>query len=544
MKEARRVEICDTTLRDGTQGMGVSFSTTAKLRLVRRLDDIGVHFIEGGYPGAGRKDMEFFREAGKMRLARAKVVAFGSTRRVRSSAAADDNVRKLLDAGTKVVSVVGKTWSLHVRDVLRTTRRENLAMISDTVRFLKRRGRTVFFDAEHFFDGYKDSPSFAMEAVGAAVEAGCDCVVLCDTNGGSIPHEVYAITKAVVSALTVPVGMHAHNDTGMAEANSIEAVRAGARHVQGTINGYGERCGNADLCTVIPTLELKMNMACVGRKNLRELRDVSVFVDELANMRRDERLPYVGKCAFAHKAGLHVNAVEKNPSAVEHIHPELVGNERSILLSDASGRSSVLLKAIEMGVLGLKKSSAELPAVVAALKDMESRGYAFEAADASFRILVQKILKKHRPFFELEGFRVMVEKRGRDEPCLSEATIKVRVKDEIAHTVGEGNGPVDALDHALRKALTKFYPEIAKVLLTDFQVRILDPEVATGAKTRVLIESGDGQETWGTVGVSSNIIEASWEALVDSVEYKLFRDEEREAVRRQPLRSREKISRR
>jgi 2-isopropylmalate synthase len=335
-----------------------------------------------------------------------------------------------------------------------------------------------------------------------------------------------------VAATGVPVGIHAHNDTGMAVANSIEAIRAGATHVQGTINGYGERCGNADLCAVMPTLELKMDRPCVGRNRLKELRGLSIFVDELANLRHDERLPYVGKCAFAHKAGLHVNAVEKNPRTVEHIEPELVGNERTILLSDGSGKSSVLMKAIEVGVPGLDKSSAELPAVVAALKDLEGKGYAFEAADASFRILVQKILNKHKPFFELEGFRVIVEKRGRNEPCLSEATIKVRVKDEVAHTAGDGNGPVDALDHALRKALTKFYPEIAKVLLTDFQVRILDPEVATGAKTRVLIQSGDGKETWGTVGVSSNIIEASWEALVDSVEYKLFMDEEKAAGKR------------
>jgi len=532
VKKTIKVEICDTTMRDGTQGMGVSLSTPAKLRLLRRLDDIGMDFVEGGFPSAALKDAEFFREAAKMRLAHARLVAFGSTRLVGIPAAHDHHLIKLADAGAEVVSVVGKTWSLHVRDVLRTTRDENLAMISDTVRFLKNRGKVVLFDAEHFYDGWKDSPAFTMEAVKAAVEAGCDCVVLCDTNGGCVPHEIYAITKDVVSALQVRVGVHTHNDTGMAAANSIEAVRAGARHVQGTINGYGERCGNADLCTVIPTLELKMDMTCVGRANLKELRGVSVFVDELTNMRRDERLPYVGKCAFAHKAGLHVNAVEKNPRAVEHITPALVGNERSVLLSDASGKSSVLMKAIEMGVMGLKKSSTELPAVVSALKDLEGKGYAFEAADASFRILVQKILKKHRPFFELEGFRVIVEKRGRDEPCLSEATIKVRVKDEIAHTVGEGNGPVDALDSALRKALTKFYPAIAKVLLTDFQVRILDPEVATGAKTRVLIESGDGQETWGTVGVSPNIIEASWEALVDSVEYKLFKDEEKAGRKR------------
>jgi len=532
MKTKQNVTIFDTTLRDGAQGMGVSFSTAGKLRLARKLDETGVHFIEGGFPGAGNKDMEFFHEVRKMRLHNAQIVAFGSTRRVKSRVAEDDNIKKLLESGANVVTVVGKAWSLHVRDVLRTTRQENMAMISDTVKFFKNHGRTVFFDAEHFFDGYKDSPEFAMDAVRAAAGAGCDVVVLCDTNGGCIPHEVYGITSDIVAAIGVPVGIHAHNDTGMAAANSIEAVRAGATHVQGTINGYGERCGNADLCTVIPTLELKMKMVCVGRENLKKLRDVSLFVDELANLRRDERMPYVGKCAFAHKAGQHANVIEKNPLAMEHVPPDSVGNTRSVLMSEASGKSSVLLKAIELGVLGLNKSSNELPAVVSALKDLESRGYAFEAADASFRIMVQKILKKHKPFFELEGFRVIVEKRGKNEPCISEATIKVRVNDQVAHTVGEGNGPVDALDRALRKALTKFYPEIAKVLLTDFQVRILDPEEATGAKTRVLIESGDGKDTWGTVGVSPNIIEASWEALVDSVEYKLFNDEEKKSGKR------------
>ena len=525
MKAAKRIEVYDTTLRDGAMGMGVSFSTAGKVRLVERLDRIGFQFVEGGFPGSGPKDMDFIDAVRRLRLSTVTVAAFGSTRLAHAKAATDNNLLRLLRAGTPVVTVFGKAWRLHVTDVLRTTRDENLAMIADTVRFLKRKGRKVIFDAEHFYDGYKDDPSFAMDAAAAAVDAGCAAVVLCDTNGGCLPHEVFEITRKVVESAAVPVGIHAHNDAGMAAANSIEAVRAGAVHVQGTVNGYGERAGNANLCTVIPTLELKLGRRCIGRESLRQLRGVSLFVDDLANLRPDERQPYVGAGAFAHKAGMHVDAVQKNPRTFEHVPPDAVGNERSVLLSEGSGRSSVLLKAIEMGMDGLEKDSDELRAVVAELKHMESRGYAFEAANASFQILVQKILKKHRPFFGLEGFRVIVEKRSRAEPCISEATIKVRVNDRIAHTVGEGDGPVEALDRALRNALTRFYPQIATVLLTDFRVRILDPKEATRATTRVLIESSDGKRNWGTVGVSPNIIEASWEALVDSIEYKLFEDE-------------------
>ena len=529
--EKRTVEIYDTTLRDGAQGAGVSFSGSSRLKLVHRLDQLGVHYIEGGYAASSARDMAFFKEARKLRLSHAKLAAFGSTRRAGVRVSADDAVRMLVEAGTPVVTIVGKSWELHVRDVLRTGRKENLAMISDTVRYLKARGKKVFFDAEHFFDGYKDKAEFAMATLRAAVDAGCDAVVLCDTNGGSLPHEVFQITSAVAGALDVRVGIHTHDDGGMAAANSVEAVRAGASQVQGTVNGYGERCGNANLCTVLPTLVLKMKNACMSAQKLKKLRDVSVFVDELLNLRPTSRQPYVGANAFAHKGGMHVNAVEKNPRTFEHVRPESVGNRRQVLLSEGSGKSSVLLKAVELGVGGVRKSSDELREILQSLKDLESKGYAYEAADASFRILVKKLLKKHKPFFELEGFRVIVEKRGKDEPCLSEATIKVRVKDEVAHTAGEGNGPVDALDHALRKALIRFYPQIAKVVLTDFRVRILDPEEATAATTRVLIESSDGESSWGTVGVSHNIIEASWEALVDSVEYRLFKEEEEVAAK-------------
>jgi 2-isopropylmalate synthase len=397
-------------------------------------------------------------------------------------------------------------------------------MISDSVTYLKKKGKKVFFDAEHFFDGYKDNPDFAMQTIQTALEAGAECIVLCDTNGGSLPHEIYSIVDSVSKKFSAPLGIHTHNDAGMAVANTIEAVRAGATQVQVTVNGLGERCGNADLCSVLPALALKMNIETVSQKSLKRLTELSAFVDELVDMRHNSRAPYVGMSAFAHKGGPHVNAVRKNPRTFEHIDPSAVGNKRRILISELSGGTNILMKAIELGI-GKIKSVREARKILTILKDLEGQGYVFEAADASFHLLIQKILKEHKSFFELEGFRVIVEKRSKDEPCLSEATIKVRVNKELEQTVAEGNGPVNALDAALRKALSKFYPAIAKVALTDFHVAILDPENATGATTRVLIESSDGKETWGTVGVSQNIIEASWQALVDSVEYKLFKEE-------------------
>lgn len=522
----QKVSLYDTTLRDGAQGENVSFSADGKLRMARRLDEFGVDYIEGGFAGSNRKDMEFFRQAREIEFQHARLVAFGSTRRAGANVREDRLVTSLLAAGTSVVSVFGKAWKLHVRDVLRTTIKENMAMISDSVRFLKDEGLQVFFDAEHFFDGFKDDPDFAMAALRSAADAGADWLVLCDTNGGSLPHEVYEIARAVVGAFEAPVGIHAHNDAGVAVANSLEAVRAGAVQVQGTMNGYGERCGNADLCTIVPALQLKMNRTCLRPGRLAGLRNMSAFAAELVNLRQDSKAPFVGRSAFAHKGGAHVNAVKKNPRTFEHIDPALVGNERHILVSELSGESSVLLKAIELG-LGRKESEEGAGEILARLKELESQGYVFEAANASFKILVQKVLKKHRSFFTLEGFRVIVEKRSKDEPCISEATLKVRVGDEFEQTVAEGGGPVDALDSALRKALTRFYPGIAEVHLTDFRVRILDPQEATAATTRVLIESSDGEDAWGTVGVSRNIIEASWEALVDGVEYKLFKEEEK-----------------
>jgi 2-isopropylmalate synthase len=533
MSGKRKILIYDTTLRDGAQGEGIAFSVSAKVKMALMLDEFGVDYIEGGYAGSNPKDMDFFRAIRAHSLRHARVAAFGSTRRAHTAVGEDTNVMRLLESEAPVVTLVGKTSHLHVREVLRTSRDENLAMVRDTIRYLKERGREVIFDAEHFFDGYKEDAAFVMEVLRAAVEAGADSVALCDTNGGALTHEVYGITAEVVKALPVPVGIHTHNDAGLAVANSLEAVRAGASQVQGTVNGYGERTGNANLCSIIPSLVLKMDADLTCGPSLGRLRELAGFSDELVGLRPDGKAPYVGESAFGHKAGLHANAVEKNPVTIEHIDPSLVGNHRRILISEEAGTSSILLKAAEMGV-EVDRNAPEVKEALKRIKEMEHQGYSFESADASFRLLVQKVLKRHKAFFELEGFRVIVEKRGKNEACVSEATVKIRVNDEIEHSVAEGDGPVNALDTALRRVLTRFYPDIAKVALTDFRVRILDPQEATAAKTRVIIESGDGKETWGTVGVSGNIIEASWEALVDSVEYKLFREEEKAREKKLP----------
>jgi len=518
----RKIAIYDTTLRDGAQGEGISFSVLGKVQLAKRLDKFGIEYIEGGFPGSNPKDMAFFEAIKKEPLTKSKITAFGSTRKMRTRVQDDPIVQGLVKAETPVVTIFGKSWKLHVKDVLRTSIKENLAMVSDTVAYLKELGKEVIFDAEHFYDGYKDDPEFAMAVLEAAEFAGADCLTLCDTNGGTMPHEIYEITKSVAGHCNAAIGIHAHNDTGMAVANSIEAVRAGATQVQGTVNGYGERCGNANLMTVIPNLQLKLKADCCSKRQLRKLRDLSLFVSDLVNLRPDDRLPYVGRHAFSHKGGAHVNAVQKNPATFEHIDPETVGNSRNILVSELSGGSNILLKALEMGIDKDSTSKEERALVLKALKNLENKGYAFESADASFKILVQKVLKKHKPFFEFGGFRVTIEKSSKDAPCISEATVKITVNGRQEHTVAEGDGPINALDSALRKALKEFYPEISDVQLHDYRVRILDPEEATAATTRVQIESGDGKESWGTVGVSENIIEASWEALVDSVEYKLF----------------------
>jgi 2-isopropylmalate synthase len=525
----KKIAIYDTTLRDGTQGEGISFSGTGKLRVAERLDAFGVDYIEGGYAASNPKDMAFFRDIKKRNLTHAKVAAFGSTRRAKIAVGEDPGVLALLEADTPVVTFFGKSWKLHVRDVLRTTPEENLAMIADTVRYFKERGKEVIYDAEHFFDGYKDDPEYAVATLGAAADAGADMLVPCDTNGGTLPHEVYDIIKGLCSRFNVPLGIHTHNDSELGVANSLEAVRAGAVHVQGTMNGFGERCGNANLVSIIPNLMLKMGFDCLkdGKDSLKQLRDVSQFVNELANQRPWKKAAFVGDSAFAHKAGMHVDGIRKNPHSFEHIDPEQVGNRRRVLISELSGASNVFLKAVEMN-LNFDKSSPEVKEILRELERLEKEGYEFEAAEASFKLLIQKVLKSHRPFFVLEGFRVIVEKEDHTSPCRSEATVKVKVDGVSEHTVSEGDGPVNALDGALRKALTRFYPQIAEVFLTDYRVRILDPEEHTAAKTRVLIESSDSRDTWSTVGVSENIIEASWEALVDSVEYKMFLEEQKE----------------
>lgn len=524
-RPAESIELYDTTLRDGAQGEGISFSAPGKIRVALLLDELGIDIIEGGYAASNPRDQAFFQDIRKESLKHSRIAAFGSTCRPQADAAKDPGVLAMLQAETPVVTLFGKSWMLHVRDVLKTTDEENVRMIGDTVSALKQQDRDVIYDAEHFFDGYKDDPDYAIRTLQAAVDAGADRIVLCDTNGGTLPHDVFEITKAVGQVLEAKIGIHTHNDSECAVANSLQAVHAGAMHIQGTINGFGERCGNANLCSIIPNLQLKLNRPCLPDPDrIRLLTKVADAVSELTNHRPDKKMPFIGASAFAHKAGMHVDGVRKTSSSFEHMDPAVVGNQRRILISELSGGSNVFLKAVEMG-LEVDKSSPEVKEILRELENQEKQGYEFEAAEASFKMLIQKVLKAHKPFFDLEGFRVIVEKRSPDESCLSEATIKVSVDGETEHQVGEGDGPVDALNNALRQALTRFYPEIAKVFLTDYRVRILDPEEHTAAKTRVLIDSSDGHQNWSTVGVSENLIEASWEALVDSVEYKLFLDE-------------------
>ena len=522
-KQTVQVHLYDTTLRDGSQAEGVSFSKADKIRIARKLDAFGVSYVEGGWPGSNPKDMAFFAEMRRRPLKHAKLAAFGSTRRAGNKPEEDPTLLTLLEAKTPVVTIFGKSWLMHVHDVLRIKPEENLALIEDSCRFLKDNGREVIFDAEHFFDGYSDNAEYAVAALLAAVRGGASTIALCDTNGGMLPDRVGEISRAVRKQLPVNVslGIHCHNDSDCAVANSLAAVQNGAVHVQGTINGIGERCGNANLCSILPALELKLGRNSVPKGRLAHLKDLSQFVYDLANMRPSTQMPYVGISAFAHKAGIHANAVAKKTQTYEHIAPETVGNARRILVSDQAGASSVLMKAAEQH-LQLDAGSPEVKRILAEVKRLEAQGYEYEAADASFKLLVQKMLSTHKPFFDLKGFRVIVEKRGVNEPTFSEATIKVEVDGRTEIAAAEGDGPVNALDQALRKVLTHFYPEIAKIHLRDYKVRILDDNDGTAAKTRVLIESGNGQEIWGTVGVSTNIIEASWLALVDSVEYALY----------------------
>ena len=521
---SNNVLIFDTTLRDGTQAGGISFSCTDKLRLAEKLDDLGVAYIEGGWPGSNPRDAAFFTEARKMQFRNARLTAFGSTRRLGKTVETDENLQALLHAETPVVSIFGKSWLLHVREVLHASPEENLELIAESCRYLKEHGREVIFDAEHFFDGYKADPEYARKVLLAAASAGVSCVTLCDTNGGAMPLEIATVCKDVRQFLPdeVTLGIHCHNDSELAVANSILAVRSGARLVQGTINGFGERCGNANLCSIIPALQLKAGFDCLPEGNTAFLKEISYFVDDLANLRHDPRLPFVGDWAFAHKGGMHVNAVTKNPVTFEHIKPEMVGNRRQILVSDLSGKSNIRLKSAELGID--PGSDEQVAALLDLLKEKENAGYEYEAADASLALLMYKTLHKWTPFFTLEGFRVIVEKRKYDDgTAIAEATVKLSVNGVSRLMAAEGDGPVNALDIALRKALERFYPEISGIHLLDYKVRIMEGVNGTAARTRVLIDSTDGSKIWGTVGVSENIIQASWEALVDSVEYVLFR---------------------
>lgn len=524
----RKVEIYDTTLRDGSQAEGIAFSVEDKLRITEKLDELGVHYVEGGWPGSNPKDAEYFKKSKKLKLKNSAVAAFGSTHRPKHKVKDDANIKALAASEAPVITIFGKTWDFHVKESLKITPSENLEIIHNSVAYLKKYAEKVFFDAEHFFDGYKENPVFALKCLIAAQDAGADCLVLCDTNGGTLPHEVERIFKELAarnSSLVAPLGIHAHNDSECAVANSIIAVELGASQAQGTINGIGERCGNANLCSIIPSLNLKLGLKCITDAHLKRLREVSRFVNEISNLRHFKRQPFVGDSAFAHKGGVHVSAVMKRPETYEHIKPELVGNSQRVLISDLAGKSNIIRKAKEFNI-HIEPDSPQLQDILNRLKELEHQGFQFEGAEASFELLLKKALGLHRKFFELIGFRVIVEKRKEGEVLLSEATIMVRVGGKTEHTAATGKGPVNALDNALKKALEKFYPELKDIKLHDYKVRVLTAGKGTSARVRVLAESGDEKSTWGTVGVSENIIEASWQALVDSIEYKLLKEEE------------------
>ena len=516
------VNIYDTTLRDGAQAQGVSFTVEDKLKIVQRLDELGVAYIEAGNPGSNPKDLEFFAKVAAHQLKNSKIIAFGSTRKVGIRARDDKNLQSLLLANTHAVAIFGKSWDAQVTGVLRTSLEENLHMISDTIAYLKAEGKEVVFDAEHFFDGYKANADYAVQSLQAAAAAGADVLCLCDTNGGTFPDQIYAITKTMVERFNVQLGIHCHNDCEMAVANSIAAVQAGARQVQGTINGIGERCGNANLCSIIPSLQLKLGLDCIPAQNMTQLTSVARFVSEVANVTLNDKSPYVGNDAFSHKGGMHIDAVSKNPISYEHINPEQVGNVRHILVSEVAGRSALLAK-INAVDASLTKDSAETQRILAHLKTLEHEGYQFESAESSFELLVYKLLGKYQPFFALKEYTVVIH-----EPAVngvnSTATISIVVDGQQEESSADGDGPVNALDKAIRCALERFYPAIKEVKLTDYKVRVLDSGQASAAKVRVLIESADQHESWTTIGVSTDIIDASWKALIDAIEYKLMRD--------------------
>jgi len=521
------VQLYDTTLRDGAQQERISFSVEDKVKIVQKLDELGIDFVEGGWPGSNPKDTEFFAKARNLNLAHSALVAFGSTRHVGCRAEEDRNLQALLEAKTSVVTLVGKAWDKQVTQVLETTLEENLSMITDSISYLRAKGLRIFFDAEHFFDGYKDNPEYALQVVVTAAKAGAECVVLCDTNGGTLLQEIVEAIEAVQKVSPVPLGIHTHNDAELAVANSLAAVEAGVIQVQGTMNGYGERCGNANLCSIIPTLKLKMGIDCVTDQQLGKLSEVSRYVSELANMPHHDRLPYVGDDAFTHKGGIHVSGLMKWEDSYQHINPNLVGNHPRVVISELAGKGSIIFKAKERG-LPIPEGK-KIEEVLKQIKLLENQGFQYDVAEASFDLLLRRAQPDYQPPFELVDFMIVVEKRrrpptrGNQEEPLSEATIKVKVDNRVVHTAAEGDGPVNALDQALRKALLQFYPDLSAIKLIDYKVRILEETAGTAAQVRVLIESSDGRENWRTVGSSTNIIEASWLALADSIEYWLIK---------------------
>ena len=520
-----KVYLYDTTLRDGSQSRSINFSLEDKLNILKKLDETGFDYVEGGWPNPTHElDRRFFEEASKMSLKSVRLAAFGSTRRPEIKAAEDGQLRALIDSKAPVITIFGKTWDLHATKVIRTTLEENLAMITDSVAFLKENCEEVVYDAEHFFDGWKNNRDYALKTLEAAAKGGAEWLVLCDTNGGTMPDECASITAEVASRFDVRLGIHTHNDAGCAVANSLLSVNSGARQVQGTVNGFGERCGNADLIALIPGLEMKYGFETLGKSKIAELTSLSRYVDEVANQHSDPRKPYVGAYAFAHKGGAHIDGVLKEATSFEHMPPETVGNARSFVISDQSGASTLVTK-IQKYIPDIDKKNPLVKELLVKVKDMEAEGYQFESAEGSFRLLVEKAFGRYSEPFSCEGFRVFEEQSAlRAKELSAEATIKVICKGEEFHTAAEGDGPVNAMDNAIRKALTNFYPQLAGMGLIDYKVLVINGEDGTSAKVRVLIESADEDESWGTVGVSTNIIEASWIALIDALNYKLLKD--------------------
>ncbi|NOU97930.1 citramalate synthase [Paenibacillus sp. LMG 31456] len=517
---ANFVKIFDTTLRDGTQGEGISLSVEDKMKIARKLDSLGVHYIEGGWPGSNNKDIEFFTRVKELGLKHAKVTAFGSTRRKDTLPENDINLNRILEVGVPVATIFGKSWDFHVHQAIQTTLEENLSMIYDSVHYLKSKGLEIIYDAEHFFDGYKNNADYALQTIKKAEEAGADWIVLCDTNGGSLPHEISEIVTIVKRFVSIPVGIHAHNDCELGVANSLAAVMAGATQVQGTINGFGERCGNANLCSIIPNLQLKLNYSCISEEQLQGLSNVARYVSEIANMHLPVNQAFVGAAAFAHKGGIHVSAILRNASTYEHIKPELVGNKQRVLVSELAGQSNLVFKAQELG-LNFDNNNEQSRKLIEQIKEMEHQGYQFEGADASLELLIRDAYGKQEELFTLESFKIIVAKND-DQPVVTEAIVKLSINGESVYNAAEGNGPVNALDNALRKCLLQYYPVLQDMHLSDYKVRVLDEKDKTAAKVRVLIESTDFHNTWSTVGVSADIIVASADALIDSLRYALI----------------------